>query len=154
MEQLREEFKDGEVPQELLKYRAESNEGLNGEWKILDDHRSDGLNVITNFFGLDPKDRATWEWCLHISSPRVFPHPPIEKMAPGCSEGTFLAAEIDGILFAKYQMERGTLYMTRILLKEDPEGKETGPITMAQYCVVSKEGEKHTRSIVQGLWEG
>ncbi|XP_026189863.1 uncharacterized protein LOC34623699 [Cyclospora cayetanensis] len=143
MSSLRDAFKEGEIPQELCTHCVKNNEGLTGEWTIIADHRSDGLREITEFFGLDPRDRTAWEFSLHLNAPRLLPHAPLRHMASGCEDGTFLAAEIDGILFVKYEMRRGTFYITRILLDRDPSSKERGPITLAQYCVITKDGEKH-----------
>ncbi|OEH74709.1 hypothetical protein cyc_07817 [Cyclospora cayetanensis] len=215
MSSLRDAFKEGEIPQELCTHCVKNNEGLTGEWTIIADHRSDGLREITEFFGLDPRDRTAWEFSLHLNAPRLrldyikkggrstqksasnvgssegggpllkvtchgalhadcprailfdgiekkgypvrlnfpvvilvameelVPHAPLRHMASGCEDGTFLAAEIDGILFVKYEMRRGTFYITRILLDRDPSSKERGPITLAQYCVITKDGEKH-----------
>lgn len=188
MPSLREEFKDGELPASLLKDHAIQNDGLNGEWIIITNRRSDGMSEITEFFGLDSHDRTAWEFSQHLNAPRmrlayekmtegtpqltvichgalsadsprailfdgqprqgvpmrqVVPHAPLQHMASGFDEGTFLAAEIDGILFVKYQMRKGIFYMTRVLLNHDPEGAEQGPITLAQYCVVKMDGEKH-----------
>ncbi|CDJ44674.1 hypothetical protein, conserved [Eimeria tenella] len=39
MESLRQEFKEGEIPEELLAYHCKDNEGLNGEWIITEDQR-------------------------------------------------------------------------------------------------------------------
>lgn len=44
---------------------------------------------------------------LEFQLSEVVPHPPLRHMSSGCDEGTFLAAEIDGILFVKYQMRKG-----------------------------------------------
>lgn len=185
---LREAFKDGEIPAELLANRLPPSQGLEGEWILTQDSRSDGMREITAFFGLDPKNRTAWEFSQHLNAPRIrleyklnenkmpvlkvvchgslsadcprsilfdgiaksgihidriVPHSRSLHMPLSVEEGTFLAAEIDGILFVKYQVEKGTFYMTRVLLKEDPEGKAPGCITLAQYCVVQSDGEKH-----------
>ncbi|KAL8272613.1 hypothetical protein Esti_003502 [Eimeria stiedai] len=63
---------------------------------------------------------------------KVIPHAPLQHMSSGFEEGSFLAAEIDRILFVLGFVVSGTFYMTRVLLNEDPEGKEPGPITLAQ----------------------
>lgn len=203
----REIFKEGEIPLALCISHCKDLSGLNGEWTLVGDHRSDGMKEITEFFGLDPRDRTAWEFSQHLNAPRirldlsdptdkhapasgpdsnpndpragdhplqltvtchgailadcpraiifdgiekkgipiskVVPHAPLRHMGSGFDEGTFVAAEIDGILFVKYQMRKGTFYMTRILLDHDPEGREPGPITLAQYCVITNDGEKH-----------
>ncbi|KAL8439972.1 hypothetical protein Efla_004760 [Eimeria flavescens] len=184
----RDAFREGEIPASLLVGHASENTGLNGEWTLIADHRSDGMREITEFFGLDPHDRTAWEFSQHLNAPRMrleykkneegipqltvvchgalsgdcpraiifdgheqqgfkinklVPHAPLQHMSSGFEEGSFLAAEIEGILFVRYKMRKGTFYITRVLLKEDPEGKEEGPLTLAQYCVITDDGKKH-----------
>lgn len=33
--------------------------------------RSDGMNAITEFFGLDQRDRTAWEFAQHLNAPRM-----------------------------------------------------------------------------------
>ncbi|PFH35395.1 hypothetical protein BESB_062820 [Besnoitia besnoiti] len=74
----------------------------------------------------------------------LVPNPPLSHMSSGFDEGELLAVKDGAKLFVRYDMRKGTLYMTRVVLSKDPEGLVDGPVTLAKYCVVNKStGVKH-----------
>ncbi|KEP63312.1 UNVERIFIED_CONTAM: hypothetical protein HHA_223070 [Hammondia hammondi] len=74
----------------------------------------------------------------------LFPNPPLSHMSSGFDDGELCAVRDGSKLFVRYEMEKGTLYMTRVVLYKDPENRVDGPITLAKYCVVNKKtGVKH-----------
>ncbi|CBZ50133.1 conserved hypothetical protein [Neospora caninum Liverpool] len=77
----------------------------------------------------------------------LFPNPPLSHMSSGFDEGELRAVRDGPKLFVRYDMEKGSLYMTRVVLFKDPENRVDGPITLAKYCVVNKKtGVKHEKT--------
>lgn len=94
-------------------------------------HRHLGFEYIRDVI-FDGKPKSD----VHLRD--LVPCPPLRHMASGFDEGQLLAVETQGQLLVKYDMEKGILYMTRALLKEDPMHEVEDPLTISKYCVVNK----------------